>query len=76
MNIILSENKCPLTNAYTVKLMLGFCFFKNIFMCSEYFGKFLAKKKKKEASLLYRLCKTNAQRVLWEFFNVLAQVCF
>lgn len=32
--------------------MLGFCFFKNIFMCSEYFGKFLAKKKK-EASWSY-----------------------
>lgn len=27
-----------------------FCFFKNIFMCSKYFGKFLAKK---EASWSY-----------------------
>lgn len=49
-------------------------------MCSEYFGKFLAKKKPPGVVLYYIVYvldyKTNAQRVCWEFFNVLAQVCF
>ena len=45
-------------------------------MCSEYFGKFLAKKKKTLLELFNCTdCKTNAQKVCWEFFNVLALVC-
>lgn len=59
------------------------CFFKSIFMCSNYFGKFLAKKKKKPTKNRSPLelfkctdCKTNAQRVCQESFNVLARVCF
>lgn len=52
--------------------MLGFtlCFFKNIFMRSNYFGKFLAKKKKKEASWSYlsiQIVKTNAHRYIGNF---------
>lgn len=49
-------------------------------MCSNYFGKFLAKNKQKKRSLLELFTckdsKTNVQRVYWEFFNVLALVCF
>lgn len=53
-----------------------FCFFKNIFMCSKYFGKFLAKKRSLLELFKCTDCKTNAQRVCQEFFNVLALVCF
>lgn len=40
-------------------------------MCSKYFGKFLAKKKKRRSHLeLFKCtdCKNNAQRVCQEFF--------
>lgn len=45
-------------------------------MCSKYFGKFLAKKRSLLELFKCTDCKTNAQRVCQEFFNVLALVCF
>lgn len=47
-------------------------------MCSKYFGKFLAKKKKRSLLELFKCTdhKTNAQGVCQEFSNVLALGCF
>lgn len=49
-------------------------------MCSKYFGKFLAKKKKKEEAtwsyLSVQIVRIMHKEYVRNFFNVLALVCF